>query len=60
MEDVKLMLNGRSAGSISLDSEGKINKVFIDSTSIEEDPNIIESNLLGTKVDSEDYYHYSL
>lgn len=58
MEDIKLILNGESVGSVSIDSDGVINKVFVHkNTPEEESRKIIDSELLGTNVDSKDYYN---
>jgi hypothetical protein len=55
MEILKLILNGQSVGSISVDSDGVISEVNVDEESL---PKISHLNLLGKKIDDDDdYYH---
>lgn len=57
MEDIKLILNGESVGSVSVDADGSINKVFVHKNILKENSQkIIEDEILGTKVSSKDYH----
>jgi hypothetical protein len=53
MKDIKLILNGESVGSISVDDDGIINDVKVDTEVSQEISNI---NLLGEQTDNQDYY----
>jgi nitrogen fixation/metabolism regulation signal transduction histidine kinase len=53
MEIVKLILNGQSIGSILVDSDGVISEVNVDEESLLK---ISHLNLLGKKIDNDDYY----
>jgi hypothetical protein len=53
MEIIKLIINGQSVGSISVDSDGIISEVNVDNESLSK---ISHLNLLGKKIDDKDYY----
>ena len=57
MENIKLIVDGVSVGSLSIDNDGIVNDIFVHKTSPEETLQIIsEHALLGKKVNSEKYY----
>lgn len=57
MENIKLIVDGVSVGSLSIDNDGIVNDIFVHKTSPEETLQIIsEHALLGKKVNSEGYY----
>jgi len=57
MEDIKLILDGESVGSVSINDEGNIEDIFIHKTAPEGTfEKISENDPLGKKVNSEGYY----
>lgn len=57
MEDFKLIVNGESVGSVSVDSEGNISDVFIHKTAPEGTfQKVSEHEIVGEKVNSEIYH----
>lgn len=58
MEDIKLLVNNQSVGSITIDTDGNIVSVFVHKTIEDSIKTIVDNqNLIGTKISERDYYN---
>lgn len=58
MEDIKLLVNNQSVGSITIDTDGNIVSVFVHKTIENSIKTIVDNqNLIGTKISERDYYN---
>lgn len=58
MEDIKLLVNNQSVGSITIDTDGNIVNVFVHKTTEDSIKTIVDNqNLIGTKISERHYYN---
>jgi hypothetical protein len=58
MEDIKLLVNNQSVGSITIDTDGNIVSIFVHKTIESSIKNMVDDqNLIGKQINERDYYN---